>query len=301
MYIGSTGSRRSPPPHLGGRRQRGRRGDGRLLHSHRRHAARRRRLPRRRRRSRHSRRPVPHRARTRARARPRSCSPCCMPAASSAATATRCPADSTVSVSASSTRSARSSSCEVDRDGQRYEQLYADGGRPQDKMAVVGPTPSRGRTSGHVDHVLAGRHHLPRRGHRVRRPHRARALADDGVPQQGPRDRVHRSARGSRADGHVSVQGRHRRLRQAPQRVEGATVLQGRVLRRRRRRRWPDARHRAAVEHRLLRRHPRLRQRHLHHRRRHARRGLQDRAHQRRQQVRASEEPHQGEGRQPAR
>ena len=81
-----------------------------------------------------------------------------------------------------------------------------------------------------------------------------------------------------RAEDHVPVQGRHRRLRQAPQRLEGAAVLQGVPVRGRRRGR-PDARHRDAVEHRLLRGHPRLRQRHLHHRGRHARRGLQDRAH----------------------
>ncbi len=46
-----------------------------------------------------------------------------------------------------------------------------------------------------------------------------------------------------------------------------------------RRRRRPDARRRHAVEHRLPRRHPRVRERHLHHRGRHARRGLPLRAH----------------------
>ena len=53
MYIGSTGTDRSAPPRLGGRRQRGRRGDGRLLHAHRRDVARRRRRARRRQRPRH--------------------------------------------------------------------------------------------------------------------------------------------------------------------------------------------------------------------------------------------------------
>jgi DNA gyrase subunit B len=37
---------------------------------------------------------------------------------------------------------------EVDRDGSRYRQEYAKGGRPQGKMEVIGPTPGRGRTSG---------------------------------------------------------------------------------------------------------------------------------------------------------
>ena len=37
---------------------------------------------------------------------------------------------------------------EVDRDGKRYRQEYAKGGKPQGKMAVVGDTPKRGRTTG---------------------------------------------------------------------------------------------------------------------------------------------------------
>src|SRR5262245_14699948 len=37
---------------------------------------------------------------------------------------------------------------EVDKDGSRYRQEYAKGGRPQGKLERVGPTPARGRTSG---------------------------------------------------------------------------------------------------------------------------------------------------------
>ncbi len=37
---------------------------------------------------------------------------------------------------------------EVDRDGKRYFQEYAKGGKPQGKMAVVGETPKRGRANG---------------------------------------------------------------------------------------------------------------------------------------------------------
>src|SRR4051794_11766419 len=37
---------------------------------------------------------------------------------------------------------------EVDRDGKRYRQEYAKGGKPQGKIEVIGPTPARGRTTG---------------------------------------------------------------------------------------------------------------------------------------------------------
>ena len=37
---------------------------------------------------------------------------------------------------------------QVDRGGKRYEQTYADGGAPQNKMEVVADTPARGRTTG---------------------------------------------------------------------------------------------------------------------------------------------------------
>jgi DNA gyrase subunit B len=37
---------------------------------------------------------------------------------------------------------------EVDRDGQRFRQEYAKGGKPQGRLDVVGPTPGRGRVTG---------------------------------------------------------------------------------------------------------------------------------------------------------
>jgi DNA gyrase subunit B len=37
---------------------------------------------------------------------------------------------------------------EIDRDGKRYRQEYAKGGKPQGKMEVVGATPARGRSTG---------------------------------------------------------------------------------------------------------------------------------------------------------
>ena len=76
-------------------------------------------------------------------------------------------------------------------------------------------------------HVLARPDDLRGRGHRVRGPHRARAAADDGVPEQGPRDRLRRRAPREGAEGHLPVQGRPDRLRQAPQRLQGGAVLQG--------------------------------------------------------------------------
>ena len=116
---------------------------------------------------------------------------------------------------------------EIDRDGQRYRQEYAKGGKPQGKMEVVGPTPGRGRTTGTTVtfwpdptvFVAEGTEFLPLP---------ARAPADDGVPQPWPRDRLRRRAPGQGAEGHVPVQGRPRRLRQAPQRLQGGAVLQGR-------------------------------------------------------------------------
>ena len=95
-------------------------------------------------------------------------------------------------------------------------------------------------------------------------------------------------------------QGRHRRLRAAPQRVEGAD-LQAR--RRRSRTSLGDVRgrRRDAVEHRLPRGHPLVREQHRDHRGRDARGGLQEGPHQRGQQVRPRHGLPQGEGRQPPR
>ena len=188
---------------------------------------------------------------------------------------------------------------EIDKDGSHYRQEYAKGGKPQGRLERVGPTPSRGRTSGTTVAFWPDPDRLQLGGHRVPRPDGARAPADDGLPQQGPGDPVHRRAGRQGAEGHLRLQGRHRRLRQPPERVEGGAVLEGRGLHGRRGR--PGDRHRPAVEHGLLRRHPWLRQRHLDHRGRHARGGLQDGADLGRQQVRPIPEPAEGEGRQPPR
>ena len=77
----------------------------------------------------------------------------------------------------------------------------------------------------HHHHVLARpvdlrRDRLPRADH-----HRARAR--DRVPQRGPRDPVPRRASRPGHRAHVPLRRRARRLRQAPQRREGAAVQAG--------------------------------------------------------------------------
>ena len=277
MYIGSTGLAGSAPPDLGSRRQLGRRGDGRPLHAHRRHAARRRRLRGRRRRSRYSGRPV-HGRRTQGQERGRG-------RAHRAARRRQVRRRRLQGVRWAPRRGRvgrqRALRAPGHRGRPRWQALppgVRQGRRPAGQDARRRRHPSAGPQDGHHDHVLARSHDLRRRGRRVHLPHRARAPADHGVPEQGSRDRLQGRAREPRTDHHVPVQGRDHRLRQASERHQGAAVLQGVPVRGRRRRR-PDARHRHAVEHRLLRRHPRLRQRHLHHRGWHARRGLQDGAH----------------------
>ena len=54
-----------------------------------------------------------------------------------------------------------------------------------------------------------------------------RAPARDGLPQQGPRDRLPRRAARRTGRAGLQVRRRHRRLRRAPQRVEGAAVRDG--------------------------------------------------------------------------
>ena len=192
-------ARRAAPPDLGGRRQLGRRGDGRLLPAASSSCSRPtaaagstttvaafRSTPTR---------PAP----TRARARSRSCSPCCTPAASSAAAATRSPAGCTASASRSSTRCRSGSVIEVDKDGIALPPGVRQGRQAPGQAGGRRPTPPRGRTR-HHRHLLAGPHRLQLGGHRVPRPDRARAAADDGLPQQGPGDPVHRRAARPRAE-----------------------------------------------------------------------------------------------------
>ena len=131
---------RAPPPGLRGRRQLRRRGDGRLLHPHRRHAARRRRLPGRRQRPRHPGRPAPgvqgqvggrdrpdHAARGR-QVRRRGLQDLRRPARRRRL--------------ASSTRCRARLDLEIHRDGEHYAMAYANGGMPQGQLKESA-TPSK--------------------------------------------------------------------------------------------------------------------------------------------------------------
>ena len=178
---------------------------------------------------------------------------------------------------------------EVHQHGRKYVQHYAKGGKPQDKLTSKRSV----EEARHHHHVLARRVDL--RGDRLPRADDHRARARDRVPQRGPRDPVPRRACRPGPRAHVPVRRRHRRLRQAPQRREGAAVQAGGVLRRGIRRQ--RGRHRDAVEHRLLRGNPLVRQQRRHHRRRHARGGLQEGPHERREPLRQGQGPAQGQGR----
>ena len=92
---------------------------------------------------------------------------------------------------------------EVDRDGNHYQQEYAKGGKPQGKMAVVGPTPARGRTHRHVRHVLAG----------SRRCSSPRAPSSSRGPCSSACRRWRSSTRASRSSSRTSARVASRRSR----------------------------------------------------------------------------------------
>ena len=188
---------------------------------------------------------------------------------------------------------------EVDKDGSRYRQEYAKGGRPQGKLEKVGSTPPRGRTSGTTvvfwpDPSVFNSEGTEFHARTVLERLQTMAFLNKGLEIQLVDERPDKAAAR-----HVRLQGRHRRLRQAPQRLQGVAVRQGGIVRCRRGR--SGSRDRPPVEHGVLRGHPRLRQRHLDHRGRHARRGFQDRTHLGRQQVRPLPQPPEGEGGEPSR
>ena len=90
--------------------------------------------------------------------------------------------------------------------------------RPQTKLEVVGDAP-RGRTGTTVTFWPDG---TVFETARVLGPHDPRAPADDGLPQQGPRDPLQgRAPRAQGRAGHLQVRRRDHRLRQAHEHVQG--------------------------------------------------------------------------------
>ena len=154
---------------------------------------------------------------------------------------------------------------EVDRDGQHWEAEFEKGGKVKQKITAVGPAP-KDRTTGE-----------PRTGTTVTFWPDASVFEETEFRAQTIVERMQimaflnkgleirfvdeRDRPGDEDD--VQVQRRHRRLRQAPQRVEGVALPQGGVVRAGGG--GPGGRDRAAVERGLPRVDPLLRQRHLHH------------------------------------
>ena len=119
---------------------------------------------------------------------------------------------------------------EVDRDGKRHRQEYAKGGKPQGKIdrrrrhAQAGPhAPAPRSRSGPIPPIFAaeGTEFVART---VLERLQTMAFLNRGLEIVFDDQR---EGREQTVD--VPVQGRHRRLRQAPQRLQGAAVLQGRA------------------------------------------------------------------------
>ena len=129
---------------------------------------------------------------------------------------------------------------EIDRDGQHWEAEFEKGGKVKqqvtaDRPGAQGPQHRRAPHRHHRD-LLARRLHLRR--DRVPRPDRRRAAADHGLLEQGPRDPLHRRAHRPGDQDDVQVQRRHRRLREASQRLEGSRSSA----------RWPPSRRRRTAQ-----------------------------------------------------
>ena len=271
MYIGSTGPSGPAPPRLRGRRQLGRRGARGLRDAHRRHAARRRRLPRRRQRARDPGRSAPrvprqvggrdraHDAARRRQVRRRGLQDLRRPARRRRVGRERVVAPARA------------------RDRPRRRPLRADVRRRR-RARRTARAHRRLGPHGHTvtfwpDGTIM--EELEFRAQTLLERLREMAFLNKGLEivfrDERPDEPVEQIFKfdGGIVDFVV-----------APQRVQGAAVPAGRVDRRHLRRR--RSRDRDAVEQRLLRGHPLVREQHRHHRRRHARRGLQEVAHQRR-------------------
>jgi DNA gyrase subunit B len=188
-------------------------------------------------------------ARTRARARPRSCSRCSTPAASSAASGYKVSGGlHGVGVSVVNALSASA----AHRDRPRRQALPA-GVRRRAASRRASPRrvgPSRRRSHRYHGHLLARSHGLRRRGHRVRRPHVLERLQTMAFLNKGLEIAFTDEREGKERKVTFQYKGGIVDFVQAPQRVEGGPVQQGRPLRGRRHRGRPDPRHRHPVEHR---------------------------------------------------
>ena len=182
---------------------------------------------------------------------------------------------------------------EIHRDGGKWVQHFAKGGKPQDKLTKVGSSKKHGTTiTFWPDETIFEETDF--RAQTLIERLREMAFLNKGLEIRFRDERVEPVLGPG-----VQVQRRHQRLREAPQRLEGAAVQAGDRLHRERRR--LRGRRRDAVEHRVLRGHPLVRQQHRHHRGRHARGGLQEGPHQRGEPLRQGQELPQGERPEPPR
>ena len=169
--------------------------------------------------------PIPS---TRTSRRPRSCSPPCTPGGSSAGPATRSPAASTASGSRWSTPSPRRLVLEIDRNGKHHVMEFVNGGEPKGKLADRGRGAPRGRTGTTVsfwpDPAIF--EEIEFRAQTVTERLQVMAFLNKGLEIRFADERP-----GDEQEGDLPVQRRHRRLREAPQRVEGVALPQGRLLR----------------------------------------------------------------------
>ena len=207
--------------------------------------------------------------------RPRWSSPSSTRAASSTRGPTRSPAGCTASGISVVNALSENLDVEIRREGKVYRQTYSRGVPADPPGADRGHRPAR-----HEGHLQARRADL--RDHDLQLRHALPAPARAVLPQ--PRHPHHPRGRARRQEAPLPVRGRHRLLRRAPQPEQGDDPREARRdhgrARRRRRRGGP------AVERRLRREHPLLREQHQHPRRRHPPRRLPRRAHPRPQRLR---------------
>ena len=284
-------SDRPAPPRLGVARQLRRRGDGRRVHEDRRHVAGRRRRAASSTTGAAS--PPTRTPSTRASRARRSRSRCCTPAASSAASGYKVSGGlHGVGVSVVNALSSRLD-LEIHQHGGKFEQHYAKGGKPQDKLTRVAGSKKRGTTiTFWPDATIFEETEF--RAQTILEHVRETAFLNKGLEIRFRDERVDPVLDQTfRYAGGIVDFVKHLNASKEP--------LFKRVVSIEDTGRGPRHRHRDAVEHRLLRGDPLVRQQRGHHRRRDARGGLQEGPHERDEPLREGQGPPQGQGRQPAR